>query len=305
MKRTAMIIIAVVLCAALAFAGCSNAANMSPEPARDAYEGRADSETSFNNGKAPTDATEPGGTEGQSPFVGRMVIRNADLSVETLEFDGFVSSVLAKTNALGGYVALNSVRKRGSSSSLRYADMQLRIPAERLDEFLEAVDGLGNVTTRYENVTDITETYVDIEAHLASLRTEYATLLGLLERAETLEDIITLQDRLTSVRYQIESYEAKQRTYDSQIAFSTVNISVSEVERETVVEQETFGQETSRRFRESLEDVGEGFKNFAMWFIGNLPRICVFLFFVVAVPLTVVLIIVGSIKKKRKKENRE
>ena len=75
-----------------------------------------------------------------------------------------------------------------------------------------------------------------------------------------------LQDRLTDVRYEMESYESRLRSYDSLIDFSTVTLNISEVERETRTEDETFGQEISRRFRESLEDVGDSARSFAIWF---------------------------------------
>ena len=302
MKRTIMIFAALVLMLSLVLTGCSKAsdnrtdANYAPEPAYDSAE-------SFN-GKSPMSTSAPAGApDASDPLAGRKIIRNAQLEVETLEFDSFISAVLGKVNALGGYVQSNNTRNRGyyNQRYLRVAEMVLRVPAEKLDEFLDAVNGVGNVTSRRESTNDVTESYVDIEARLASLRTEYETLLGLLERAETLEEIITLQDRLTSVRYEIESYEARQRSYDSQIAFSTVTMSITEVERETAVEEETFGQETSRRFRESLEDVGEGFKNFAIGFIGNLPTILVLLFFFVGCPILIVVLIVNSVKRRRRK----
>ena len=126
-----------------------------------------------------------------------------------------------------------------------------------------------------------------------------------LEQADSLETIITLQDRLTNVRYEIESYEARKCTYDSQIAYSTISMHIIEVERETVVEKEGFSTEVSRRFKESLKDVGEGFRNFATWFIGELPHILVFITFVFGIPAIIVIIIIKSIKKKKIKKAKE
>lgn len=308
MKRSVLIIAAVMLSMLMVLSGCSKAQNYSPvrKAAYDSYN------ESLNGEPMPAPADNaPSSTVNSDPLINRKIIRNASLSIETLEFDKFVSAINEKVNALGGYVQSNVVRNRSSyyvSGSgknrelyLRSAEMVFRIPAEKLDEFLSAADGLGNVTSRNETVSDVTESYVDVEARLKSLRTEYDTLLELLSRAENLEEIIMLQDRLTNVRYEIESYEARLRSYDSQIEFSTVSIDLTEVERETAVAEESFSEETSRRFRESLEDVGEGFRDFAAWFIGNLPHILVFLFFAVCIPLVIVLIIVGSVKRRRKR----
>ena len=298
MKRIA-VLIAVLLLALTAFAGCSAA---SPHSSEAYLEPSSDRGTvSFDGAGDPAASIDAGTLD---PLGNRKVIRDASLTVEALEFDTFMSSVLAKTNALGGYVESNVTNNHASYYSrtvLRGAKLVLRIPADKLDEFLATVDDAGNVTSRTEKVSDITDTYIDTEARLRSLRTEYDTLLGLLEKAENLDEIIRLQDRLSNVRYEIESYEARIRSYDSLIAFSTVSMEVSEVERETAVEEESFGHEVSRRFKESLQDVGEGFRDFAAWFIGNLPHIVVVLFFFPGIPLVITFIIIGCVKRSKKK----
>ena len=88
----------------------------------------------------------------------------------------------------------------------------------------------------------------------------------LVEKADKMEDIIVIYERISDVTYEIESYESRMRTYDDQIAYSTVNISVEEVERETQVVEETAWQEIVRRLGENLEDIGDSFKEF---FIGQ------------------------------------
>ena len=303
MKRTFLIVFAAIAAACLLLGGCSaknsGASNYMPN-----YD------YALEGDLAPADRDnvlpDPSGTKPTDVLVNRKIVRNASLRVETLEFDKLLETLTGRTAELGGYIESNSVSGRGyyQSKALRTAELVLRIPADKLDTFLNDVDGACNVLSRNENVSDITDTYVDTEARLSSLRTEYDTLLDLLARAETLDEIIMLQDRLSQVRYEIESYEARIRSYDSLVSFSTVRIDVSEVERETVVEPETFGQEISRRFSESLESVGNGFRDFAVWFIGNLPELLVLLFFLVALPLIIVLICVKSAKKRAAKRRQ-
>ena len=243
----------------------------------------------------------------QSPaLANRKIIRNADLTVETLSFDTFLNELASSVGSFGGYVESSSIGDRGyyrNGQKLRYARYTIRIPADQLDTFLNTVSDLGNVTALSTGLKDVTTNYVDSEKHLEALRTEQSALLEILAKAETIEDIITVQDRLTYVRYQIESYEAILRTYDDQVALSSVNLTVNEVEKETPVEKETFGQEVSRRFNASLESVGNTFKSFAAWFLGNAPSILVTLIFLGVNALIIVLIIKGA--KKRARKNRE
>ena len=311
MKKKIVLILTLVLCFCVAAIGCSksNGSYMRPDaeyPADVAYD--------FTHNSAEYAAAKPDGDNApadqggsNSPddiLVGRKIIRDAKLTVQALDFDAFMSGITAKLNNLGGYVQTNSVDKSGYGRlyNLRTAQMVVRVPADRLDEFLSTVDGLGNVTQKYENVNDVTDAYVDIEARLASLRTEYDTLLGLLERADSLENVIVLQDRITDVRYEIESYEARIRSYDSLIAYSTVTMSINEVERETAVEEESFGQEVKRRFNESLEDIGYGFERFAAWFLGDFPSILLFVLIFIGIPVLIAVIIIKSAKKRKEKK---
>lgn len=305
MKRSAIIIGAMLLCVMLILSGCSKSAPSYRQEGNKSDYAAPEAGLNYNPEIIKHGSDAIGSDNPVDIFAGRKVIRNASLTVETLEFDRFINEITNKTNELGGYIQSNEVNGRSygynSGSNLRYADTVVRIPAEKLDEFLEAVDGAGNVVSRNESVDDVTETYTDIEARLASLRTEYDTLLELLAKADSLETIITLQDRLANVRYEIESYESKQRLYDNSIAYSTVHLTISEVERETAVVEETFGQEVSRRFKESAQDVGEFFKVLAAWLIGDLPKIALVLFFIVGLPLIIVLIIVKSVKRANRK----
>ena len=236
----------------------------------------------------------------------RKIIRNADLSVETLAFDTFIEQLTVSLDGFGGYVESSSVGNRGyrNGQQLRYARYTIRIPADRLDDFLNTVSDLGNVTSLNTGLRDVTTSYVDSEKHLEALRTEQAALLEILAKADTVEDIITVQDRLTYVSYEIESYEAILRTYDDQIALSTVTMNINEVEKETPVEKETFGEEVSRRFHESLESVGDGFKSFGAWLFGNAPEIIVTLLILAAIAVINILIIKGIVKRVRRKRQK-
>lgn len=301
-KRSRVIVLAAILCLCLACLGCSKKAEIAPfAPDNSMAYDPGDFSSSENNGYAPQEGANDEAR--QDILAGRKVIRNVELTVQTLDFDAFTQGMDSKIASCGGYVQSNVTGRdryqRGSS--LRTASMTVRIPADRLDEFLSTVEGLGNVIMKVENVNDVTESYVDAEARLASLRTEYETLLGLLEKAESLEAVITLQDRLSDVRYEIESYESRIRSYDSQIQYSTVKLEISEVERETAAEEETFGQEVKRRFSESMEDIGYGFTRFGAWLLGEFPVILLLLLLIVGIPALIVVLIVRASKKKKAK----
>ena len=237
---------------------------------------------------------------------GRKIIKNGDLSIQTREFDEFLTNLNRSILAVGGYVEASSINGNSyNKNRMRSADVTARVPAEQLDAFCDQVSELGNVTYKNLYTRDVTLTYVDLESHVKALRTEQETLMELLRKAEKVEDIILIQNRLSDVLYEIESYESTLRTFDDQIAYSSVHLGIQEVQRETTVEKETAGQEIARRFKENWEDVKDGFARFGIDFVSDLPIIIVWVVFLGIVVLVIVRIVKGGPKRKARREKRK
>ena len=237
---------------------------------------------------------------------GRKIIKNGDLSIQTREFDEFLTNLNRSILSVGGYVEASSINGNSyNKNRMRSADVTARIPADQLDAFCDQVSELGNVTYKNLYTRDVTLTYVDLESHVKALRTEQQTLMDLLAKAEKVEDIILIQNRLSDVLYEIESYESTLRTFDDQIAYSSEHLSIQEVQRETAVEKETAGQEIARRFKENLEDVKEGFARFGINFVSDLPVIIVWVVFLGIIVCVVVLIVKGGARRKARREKRK
>lgn len=230
----------------------------------------------------------------------RKMIRTVNLSAETREFEQAMNMLETQVRQLGGYIetmeTYNGSRYSGSRST-RYSNMTVRIPKGKLDDFLETVSGVCNVTRRNEEVKDVTLSYVDIESRRDTLRTEQERLLSFLEKAESVQEIIALEERLSDVRYQLESMEARLRTIDNQVDFATVNLNLSEVQELTPVQEPTAWERLAEGFMGNLGDVGEGLVNFCIWFVINIPY-----FVIWGIIITVaVLIIRRSFRRNKEK----
>lgn len=203
----------------------------------------------------------------------RKLIRTVDIQIQTKEFDQVVEGIQTKVQELGGYIEQSSLDSGSGyyEDYNRYSNMTVRIPSDQLDSFVENVKENANVTSLSESAEDITLSYVDTESRKKALETEQERLMTLLEQAETVEDIITIEGRLSEVRYQLESYTSQLRTYDNQVDYSTVRIGISEVEREVKAEQKGFWDEVKENFGNSWYHMGQGFRSFAIWFLGSSP----------------------------------
>lgn len=231
----------------------------------------------------------------------RKLIKTVNLSVETKAYDELLSNVQSKASELGGYVE-ELYTNNGSSysyySTTRYASLTIRVPKEKLDDFLATVEGLSNVTSRSESVEDITLTYVDTESRKEALETEKNRLLSLMEQAETMEDLLTIEERLTEVRYELQSIESQLRTYDNQVDYSTVYLNIDEVEVYTPVEEtETAWDRIRDGFVESLTSIGNGFVEFGIWLVVHLP----YLLFIAAIIFVIIFVIKKLVKRAKKK----
>ena len=153
--------------------------------------------------------------------------------------------------------------------------MIVRIPADKVNNFITHVDERTNIVTQRSNVDDVTLTYVATASRVTALETEEARLLELLAEADNMTDLLEIEARLTDVRYELESVTSQLNVLKNQVSYSTVNLYISEVIEYTPVEEETFWQRVTGGFRESLEDLGNAIVDITVFLLTKLPYIVV------------------------------
>ena len=231
----------------------------------------------------------------------RKLIRTVDLNLETENYDALMVGLEQQITSLGGYIEYkDAYHGNYYSSRNRNANITARIPSEKLDEFTGKVAEIGNITYESESVKDVTLQYVDLSSHKKMLQTEQERLMELLENAATMEDIITIESRLSEVRYQIESMESQLRTFDNQVDYSTVHINVEEVEHYTPQPEKTTWERIKSGFGENVYRVTNGIKNAAIEFVIAIPILLVW-----AVVITVGVIVIRVVLKKKHKRDVE
>ena len=103
---------------------------------------------------------------------------------------------------------------------------------------------------------------------------------------------------MSQVRYEIESYQAKLRTYDDKITYSTVKIYVYEVTKVTEKEPETLLERIGNGWADTMEDISMSAQNFVVWFVINLPYLA---FWGAVIVILVVVLKKKSAKRRAKK----
>jgi len=238
---------------------------------------------------------------------GRKWIITIDMNVETDNLEVLMADLDEKINALGGYVEDQNIHNGSNFSSRRYrnANLTIRIPDEKVDQFTSEVTGMANVVSQNLRREDITLKYVATSSRVTALETEEARLLELLSKAETMEDLLTIEARLTDVRYELENYASQLRLYDNQIDYATIYLSISEVQEYTPVEEPTFFERIKTTFGHALEGLGDGIVNITVFLVGNSPYLLTFGMLAFVIVLLAKRSRKINLKKKAKKEEQK
>ena len=150
-----------------------------------------------------------------------------------------------------------------------------------------ALSDVGNVTYLSSNAENITARYTDTESQLNALNIQEERLLDILSKAETVEDMIELESRLSDIRYEKEWLTSQLKNWDNQVAYSTVTIHLREVKvytPEPEPEPEGYWAQVGEGFVSTLKGVGGFFKDLFRVIVTILP---------VLVILAVILVIEG------------
>lgn len=315
-KRNLTAFLTAICVTAFTLAGCGSSGSGSKSNTTAEYATEADYDSSFESKsvyqtegtsagvEAPEEMEEAAGAEdvGEVADVSRKLITTMNISAETEELDGVLSNVQSRVKELGGYIEssdiYNGSNYNSGSKPKRSAYLTLRIPANNLDKFIETVENSTNITNKSTSVEDVTLNYVDIESKKKALTAEENRLLEILESAETVEDVIAVESRLSEVRYQIESIESQLRTYDNRINYSTVNLDINEVVKFTPTQEKSAGERMREGFIESIAEVGALIAEGFIWFVIHIPQI-VLVLLLVAIIIIAIIAIDKAGKKKR------
>ena len=266
----------ILLCLTLLFTGCGRK-SASDAASADIFYTTAESANGMElyggmESPAAADAVAPTETAGD-----RKLIWRANLSIETTAFDDAIALLEPRTAEFGGWVESSELQGSSRYDSSRYGWYTLRIPAERLNDYLNGAGDLGTVLSSSRSSEEITDQYYDAQAHLTALQTQEERLLALLEQANDLESIIKLEEALTEVRYEIEDLTGTLKRYDSLVDMATVSLSIQEVSSTSPVSTTptTLGGRIVQQFRSSLHSLGSFGENLIVFLVGNLPVLLV------------------------------
>ena len=206
----------------------------------------------FDADQPPVEAEQPAG-QPAAPKV-RRIIYTATLGLVVEDFGKTAEQLPQLATEFEGFVSRANLHSLQGSS--RSGSWEVRVPAARYEEFLEALRGLGVPESFQQQASDVTEEFVDLEARIASKRKLETRLVSLLEnRTGKLADVIEVERELERVRSEIERMEGRLRYLRDQVSLSTVTVQVREEQDYVPPEAPTLTSRITGTWTRSLADL--------------------------------------------------
>jgi hypothetical protein len=231
---------------------------------------------------------------------GLILTFSANVDIETLDFEQSMQAIRSAIEACGGYIS--SQRQNGGYTNYggyyvtQSVDMQIKVPADRFQEFLNGTAQFGNVTSVNSWQEDITGAYMDTKARLESLESQRQRLMAMMDQAETVSDLIQIEAQLSETIYQIESYTSQMKIYQGLADYSTIDISLREVSVVTSNPQ-TFGERIIETFKRTGRNFVDTCEDLVLTLIELLPGLIIL--------AVIVLVIVRVVKARKARKQRE
>jgi len=151
------------------------------------------------------------------------IVRTANLSlvVPVGSFGKAFANASSVPDEFGGFVETSNTGARSGS-------IAMRIPSDRLGEALDRLRTLGRVESQTIAGKDVTANYIDLAARLRIAKARRLVLLRLMNKANSIEQTIRVQNALDDTQLQIEDLQGGINVLDDRISFATVRLELRE-----------------------------------------------------------------------------
>ena len=156
----------------------------------------------------------------------------------------------------------------GDNRSRRVASLQVRVPQERLDATLKAFAAMGEVENQSIQAEDVSQQLVDFQARLRNLRKSETMVLQIMERSGSVGEVLEVSRELSNIRDSIERIDAQLKSLQVRVAYSTIDLNVSEPVAAISKPSPSFGirvQEAWGGATQAFVSISLGLLGFCIW----------------------------------------
>ena len=176
---------------------------------------------------APAPAAPPAGVKAE-------LAASLSLRVKHGRFRETIDGMLVLAQQLGGYPSsgsLDAAPADGADPSVpgpAHGTFSFKIPSARFDGAIVQFSNFGDLTASTLGGPDRTGQYIDIQAHIDSLKVQRAALERLLQQAPDLQTIQNLTQQIANVDQQVDQLEGQQNAIQHQVDYGTLTVHLAE-----------------------------------------------------------------------------
>ncbi len=226
---------ALAAAAAVGLAGCAGGApdsgggqdavpETSEETTAEAAPGKASSGQADSRADSQGDQSPAEDATAEDPAA-QHIARAAGLDLLVKDLDEGVDRVRAVAKDSGGQISSEqtNIDPDGDWSRTRIV---VTVPVEELDRALAQLEEVGEVTRRTSETEDLTSSYTDTDARIRTMKKSISRLEELMDGAEDLDQIITLEDELAEREADLESLTRRMKALEKQTTTAPITLTL-------------------------------------------------------------------------------
>lgn len=225
------------------------------------------------------------------------IIKAGSIITQTESYDLFIKDLIAKVEFLGGYIEQNdtNVRNVYGDRELKYGNIKIRVPQDKFYEFVTFLEENSKINQKNITETDVTKEYYDKDNQIKNLEIQENQLRELFGKAQTVQDMLQIENELRRIRTEIDSLNMSLSDIDDRASMSTVTIEVNEVLKAnlTLSYRGSVWERARDGFINTVNGIVEFLENILVWIVSLAPLL---------IPALIIIIIILFVRKRRLKK---
>lgn len=226
------------------------------------------------------------------------IIKSGTVYTQTQNYNEFLENLEDKINSVGGFIENNNTEVYHSynDNKLMYGNLKLRVPQESFYELIDYLEANTDVRRKNVNENDVTKEYYEKENKVRNLEIQEQHLRDLFEKAETVEEMLQIENELRRIRTEIDALNISLADINDRAAMSTLNLEVEEVKgiNFTLKSEKGVLERSKEGFINTVNSIVKGLGNFLVSIVSAAP---------IVIPAAIVFaILLFRIKKYWKKK---
>lgn len=225
------------------------------------------------------------------------IIKAGSIITQTESYDLFINDLIAKVELLGGYIEQNdtNVRSVYGDRELKYGNIKIRVPQDKFYEFVTFLEKNSKINQKNITETDVTKEYYDKDNQVKNLEIQENQLRELFGKAQTVQDMLQIENELRRIRTEIDSLNMSLSDIDDRASMSTVTIEVNEVLKAnlTLSNRGSVWDRARDGFINTVNGIVELGENILVWIVSLSPLV---------IPVMIIIIIILLFTKRRLKK---